>query len=562
MNRAIWMLCVSGVLLSSLGWAQDETPERGVARISLMRGDVAVRRGDSGDAVEAVVNSPLVVFDGVVTGPGARAEIEFDHSNLLRLSSDTEVRISALAEQRYQVQVARGTVTLAVVHESHADMEVDTPNVSVRPVGQGSYRIGVNPTGQTEVTVRAGEAEAFTPQGSEPIPAGAKMMLRGAASDPEFQMVTASAPDNWDQWNDDRDRSLVRSRSYQYVSPDVPGAEDLDSAGRWINVPPYGSVWSPNGVGADWAPYRDGRWVWIDWYGWTWVDSSSWGWAPYHYGRWFYGASYGWCWFPGPIYERYHWRPALVAFFGFGGGMGVGFGFGNMGWVPLAPYEPFYPWYGRGYYGAYNRTSAMLSQVNVGSVYRNARFGNGVSGIASADFVRGRSGHAMAVGQASVVRGPVPVAPVAESLRLSDRPVRMTTANRSLPANFAARRQAPALQRIPFEQQRRGMEQVVQRSFSGGAGMQSPSGWRHVGEPGSTGVNQGSSWRQIGASPNRTTESIRINPPIVRERTAPQSVVYRGSASRPAASAPRTNSSGGGSHTPSRATSRGGDAHR
>ncbi|MGO9094597.1 MAG: DUF6600 domain-containing protein [Bryobacteraceae bacterium] len=572
MNRAIWMLWLSGVLLSSLGWAQDETTERGVARISLMRGDVAVRRGDSGDAVEAAVNSPLVVFDGLVTGPGARAEIEFDHANLLRLSSDTEIRISALAEQRYQVQVARGTVTLAVVRESHADMEVDTPNVSVRPVGQGSYRIAVTSEGQTEVTVRAGEAEAFTPQGSERIPAGSKMMLRGPATDPEFQMVAASAPDAWDQWNQDRDRSLVRSPSYQYVSPDVPGAEDLDSSGRWINVPPYGWVWSPNGQGPDWAPYRDGRWVWIDWYGWTWVDYSPWGWAPYHYGRWFYGASYGWCWFPGPIYERYHWRPALVAFFGFGGGAGMGigfgfgFGFGAMGWVPLAPYEPFYPWYGRGYYGAYSRTSAMLTSVNVGSVYRNARFGNGVSGIASADFVRGRAGHAMTVGQASVVRGPVPVTPTAESLRLSDRPVRMATANRSLPASFMARRQAPAVQRIPFDQQRRGMEQVAQRSFSSGnAGTQIQSGWRQIGQPASPGVNQGSSWRQIGAAPNRTTESIRINPPIVRARTAPQSVVYRGStggASRPAASAPRTNSSGGGSHTPSGAPSRAGDAHR
>jgi hypothetical protein len=565
MKPAIWTLCLSGILLSSPGWAQEETPERGVARLSLMRGDVAVRRGDSGDAVEAAVNSPLVVLDGVITGPGARAEIEFDHANLLRLSSDTEVRISELADQRYQVQVARGTVTLAVVRVSHADMEVDTPNVAVRPVGQGSYRIGVTPEGQTEIAVRAGEAEAFTPQGSERIPAGARMLLRGPASDPEFQMLAASAPDEWDQWNADRDRSLERARSYQYVSPEIPGAEDLDTSGRWVNVPPYGWVWSPNGEPADWAPYRDGRWVWIDWYGWTWVDYSSWGWAPYHYGRWFYGAPYGWCWFPGPIYERYHWRPALVAFFGFGGGagFGVGFGFGAMGWVPLAPYETFYPWYGRGYYGGYGRSSAMVSQVNVASVYRNARVANGVSGLASAEFVRGRSGRAMTVGQASVVRGPVPVAPTAESLRLSDRPVRMAAVNRSLPAHFAARMQAPAVQRIPFEQQRRGMEQVVQRSFSGAPALrpntgQSAGGWRQIGQPSSAGVNQGSSWRQFGSAPNsgRTTESIRINPPIVRPRTAAQNGVYRGGSSRPAASAPRT--SGGGSRSPSSGSSHGG----
>ena len=46
---------------------------------------------------------------------------------------------------------------------------------------------------------------------------------------------------------------------------------------------------------------------------------------------------------------HYWWRPAMVGFFGFGGGVGfgVGFGFGNVGWVPLAPYEAFHPWYGQ-----------------------------------------------------------------------------------------------------------------------------------------------------------------------------------------------------------------------
>ena len=45
---------------------------------------------------------------------------------------------------------------------------------------------------------------------------------------------------------------------------------------------------------------------------------------------------------------RHYWSPALVGFFGFGGGVGVGvgFGFGGIGWVPLAPFEVFHPWWG------------------------------------------------------------------------------------------------------------------------------------------------------------------------------------------------------------------------
>ena len=96
MNRAIWMLCVSGVLLSSLGWAQDETPERGVARISLMDGDVSVRRGDSGDWVAAVINAPLLTSDDLVTGQNSRAEIEFDAANVLRIGGNAEVKSAQL----------------------------------------------------------------------------------------------------------------------------------------------------------------------------------------------------------------------------------------------------------------------------------------------------------------------------------------------------------------------------------------------------------------------------------------------------------------------------------
>ena len=54
----------------------------------------------------------------------------------------------------------------------------------------------------------------------------------------------------------------------------------------WQNVPDYGDVGYPNEP-RDWAPYRNGNWVYEPYYGWTWVGSEPWGWAPYHYGRWF-----------------------------------------------------------------------------------------------------------------------------------------------------------------------------------------------------------------------------------------------------------------------------------
>lgn len=638
MKRTMAKLFCVGLFLPCLTWAQeqdqDDGPGRGVARISLINGDVSVRRGDSGDWVAAAVNGPMVVYDHLLTGPNSRAEIQFDYANMLRLSGETEVGLSGLENKQYQVQLARGTVTLAVLRDSDAQIEVDTPNVSVRPVKRGMYRITVDPDGQSTVTVREGEAEAYTPKGVERVRTGRTMLVRGTANEPEFQMVSAAAWDNWDRWNQDRDNRLERSQSYRYVSRDIYGADDLDAYGRWVYVPAYGWVWSPNGVGPDWAPYRHGRWSWVDWYGWTWIDYDPWGWAPYHYGRWFYGAPYGWCWFPGPVGYHHYWRPALVAFFGFGHGVHVGFGFGNVGWVPLAPYERFHPWYGRGYYGGYRNAAYIdngvhiINNTNISSVYRNARVRNGISGIDSGDFVRGRSPRSISmtdsrIQQASLVRGQMPVSPVAESLRLSDRQVRMPSVPRNEPTSFYTRRQAPQVERIPFDQQRRGMEQVVHRTFGQTAGQGGPSpviqggrsegfrsgqtapatsspggsvGWRRAEQPAKQGTqpDRSSDWRRFGESGNRgsapavvtprnerttpatgsreaernwrdygssrnesapvmrqqqrsapaprmeRSEPIRVNPPIVRERSAPRSESRTMSAPR---------SSGGESHS-------------
>src|SRR6266550_6346596 len=90
-------LALAGALLAAAGTltparAQDaDDLKRGVARISLINGDVNVRRGDSGDWVAGVINAPLMTGDRIATGPSSRAEIEFDASNVLRVGANAEV---------------------------------------------------------------------------------------------------------------------------------------------------------------------------------------------------------------------------------------------------------------------------------------------------------------------------------------------------------------------------------------------------------------------------------------------------------------------------------------
>jgi len=439
-QRAILAILLTGAAILP-AWAQQQqqddgdAPDHGVARISLVNGDVTVRRGDTGDLTAAAPNGPLLVNDLLATGQNSTAEIQFDAANMIRLGNTSEVRIGELEYGRYLVQIASGTTMFRVLRNNNADVEISTPTVSVRPTEQGSYRITVFPDGTTEITVRSGRADIFSPRGSESLTAGRTMQARGTPSDPEYMIIAAIPNDDWDRWNADRDRTLERAVSTRYVPPDVYGAEDLDSYGQWQNDPSYGNVWVP-AVDPGWAPYRVGRWEYVDFYGWTWVSGDPWGWAPYHYGNW-YMSSYGWAWYPGAFGGRHYWRPAMVSFFGWGGGgLSVGFGFGNVGWVPLAPFERYRPWYGRGY----NNTT-IVNNVTVVNNFRNARFVNGRNGVTSInanDFGRGRridSNNFVRASntdltRAGSVQGRLPFSASRDGRRMSDRQVSPQSAPR------------------------------------------------------------------------------------------------------------------------------------
>lgn len=593
--------------------ADDGGPGRGVARLSLIEGDVSVRRGDAGEVVAGAMNYPIMVSDAVMTGEQSRAEIQFDPTNMIRLGAKAEVRLSELEFHRYMLQIASGTVTFRVLRNNDASIEMSTPSVALRPAHRGIYRVSIRPDGTSEITVREGDIDVYTSKGSEHLNAGQAMLVRGVG-DPEYQIYNAGPADEWDGWNAGRDEVVERALASENINPDITGAEDLDGNGQWVNDAAYGQVWAPT-VSPDWAPYQNGRWVWEDYYGWTWVSYDTWGWAPYHYGRWFWHTGTGWCWWPGARTGHAYWRPALVGFFGFGGaGVGVGFGFGNVGWVPLAPYEAFHPWWGRGIYDGYRNSGAMwnnrmvMRDVNVANVYRNARVANSITAMNANQF--GRAGvnrttmtrpSRSDLDSAGLVRGQLPVAPGRASLNASDRMPRAGTSSVSAGGRFFQTRQPTAVNRVPFDQQRTRTQQAYRGTSPGvstgawrpvtppsNGGMQAhtspavPSGpaagggggWRRF-EPGGSNIPSSSSGypRSEAGNSGYARQPLRMNPSIVQPRSTGEPVNaqrtgysqgYRppppsyggGGASRPA-SAPRSappppsRSSGGGGGHPS-----------
>jgi hypothetical protein len=357
--------------------SQNQGPAPAVARVSLIHGDVSTARGDTGEWASTTVNAPLVQGDQVATGEKARAEIQLDYASVLRLAAHSQAKIAELSRTHVQVQVAQGYTSFTSSQGGEAEVEIDTPNVAVHPLRAGRYRVQVNSDAETDVIVREGEAEVTTPQGSTRVHAGELITIRGT-DQPEYKVSSAPENDDWDQWNRDRDHVIRESQSVSHTNRYYTGVNDLDGHGRWIYVPGYGNVWQPYQE-STWAPYQAGRWVYEPYYGWTWVSFEPWGWTPYHYGRWLYYQD-SWCWWPGPVYVHYRplWSPAFVFFVGFG--HRSGFGFGSIGWFPVGPHDPFYPWYGRGF----NRVN-VVNITNINVINRGRR-GEFISPLA----VRGR----------------------------------------------------------------------------------------------------------------------------------------------------------------------------
>ena len=540
-----------------------DQPGQAVARLSVINGDASVRRGDSGEWVAAVLNAPLMAGDSVSVAPGGSAELQLDYADFVRIAGDSEIRISVLENGRNQIQVAKGLVTYRVLRDTNTQSEISTPAVAVHPLRQTAVRVEVAPDGASRITVRKGDVETSTPRGAERIREGNAMLVRGAADDPEYQIVSAAARDQWDNYNDQRDSYLERAQSNRYVSPDINGAEDLDAYGRWGNDPAYGNVWTPN-VPPTWSPYSNGQWVWQDYYGWTWVDNDPWGWAPFHYGSWYFRTGLGWSWFPGQRYGHYWYHPAMVGFFGFGGGVGVGFGFGNVGWIPLAPFEAFRPWYGPGWFargGFGGGRFGVVNNVNIMATFRNARVANGVNAVSAQDFQRGAFGNRVAVNgaqlqRASLVRGAVPVTPTANNLRFSDRAASAAGPRAEIGNQRFVSRMAPSgggAQRTPFTQQ----QAAARSAFGGGSGPAAQAGgagWQRFGAPPSQGNSVqsgfaeaqrsnagGGSWNRFGspqAAPQRSAA------PAPAYSSAPQPS-YR------SAPAPGGSRGGGGGGQPS-----------
>jgi hypothetical protein len=424
--------------------------------VNYLSGTVSFRPESVEEWGSATLNYPLTIGDHLWTDQDGQVELHVG-STAIRLAPNTEISFLNLNDQTIQIRLSTGSLSLRLRHLGPSEeIEADTPNSSLSLLRAGSYRMDVQQSGDTTVTVRSGEIEVTA--GDSVFALRQRQMAAIAGTDsPEYQLASAPPLDDWDRWCQARDRNEDHIASAQYLSPDeLDGVADLDQNGSWSVDPDLGPIWAPTVIVVGWAPYGFGHWVWVDPWGWTWIDDAPWGFAPFHYGRWaFHGNA--WVWVPGAHHGHPTYAPALVTFVG---GSGWSSNQASIGWFPLGPHEPYVP--------PYRSDRTRLHNIDVEHFnYANRNVPGAVTVVPNEIFVRGQP-----TTQATLrlpdtelaqlpVLGPVaPLVPQEESLlggsvasggsvatppvAVTSRPVvaRLTPPSQTVP--FAARQQALA----------------------------------------------------------------------------------------------------------------------
>jgi FecR protein len=349
----------------------------GLARLSMIEGEVQVLIQDTTDWTEAAINLPLNERDRIWVAEDGKAELQIRGGVYTRADSNTALDVLTVTADTAQFYLDRGHVYINDRRGGIKTVQVDTPQSSIRSYDDSIMMIDVSEDGITEVSVLKGFAYAESRSGATRVSAGSTLTIRG---EDNADLAPVSSPDEWERWNMDRDRRLSAwGESSRYLPGELHEySSDFDENGRWEYAADYGYVWTPAVVAAGWAPYTVGSWIWIHG-NYVWVAHDPWCWAPCHYGRWVFIPAYGWSWVP-PSPGAVYWGPGYVGWIVTPS---------YVAWVPLAPGEIFY---GYGYYGPWSRniTTVGVNTVVVNQVFVNARVNNAVVVVQRESFGTGR----------------------------------------------------------------------------------------------------------------------------------------------------------------------------
>ncbi|HXE40508.1 MAG TPA: DUF6600 domain-containing protein, partial [Azonexus sp.] len=368
-------------------------PPARVGRLALIENGVDFRAERDDAATPAATNWPISSGAVLETDRRGRAEV-WVGSTAYRLGSNSRAEFTIVDDRQVTLQVDDGSLAVSILDGDQADdVTVHTPDGSIRFATPGRYRIDVY-SDHSELSTHAGQARIDDRGRITPVAAGQKVSFQSGG---RMSFEGDASQDAFDRWVAERENATLARASRRYVSPYMTGYQDLDAYGDWRPADEYGSVWYPRAVADDWAPYRFGRWAWVDPWGWTWIDQAPWGFAPFHYGRWVLIQG-RWGWTPGRPVVRPVYAPALVGWLG-NPGWSLSFGFGSapaVGWFPLAPREVFVP--------SYRYSTSYVRQINLTHVQDVAIIDRAVRSGGQENFAHRALSRAVTVVPANLLR--------------------------------------------------------------------------------------------------------------------------------------------------------------
>ncbi|HET6893571.1 MAG TPA: FecR domain-containing protein, partial [Pyrinomonadaceae bacterium] len=232
---AILSLLLTFVAPTSARAVEDEDEDYDVkarvVRMSLITGEVSLKRNGNTDWERARLNFPLVEGDTVSTDLNSRLEIQIDARNFVRLESNSILRIVTLRDEGVALSVVEGTasVRLAKFDRDREYFEIDAPKVTLAAEKKGLYRIDVSRDGRVRLTARdGGRARIYSETSGFALRDGrtAELIIDGTDAG-DWQFLVADRRDSWDNWVDNRERYLAQRLRYdtQYYDNYIWGAE-------------------------------------------------------------------------------------------------------------------------------------------------------------------------------------------------------------------------------------------------------------------------------------------------------------------------------------------------
>ncbi len=305
------------------------------ARIGEMEGAVEVQASARDAWRPALRNMPVTERFWLRTAAGAKVEIELDEGSVFRLGPDSLAEFSDYTRLSTGQRITLLSLDRGLAYFTGEPSDRDAAILAI-PGAQLSVRRGTRlrldvTEDWSHASVIEGRARLISPAAELDLKEGQMARLSASKRDKFFLYGEIPVLDT-DRWSESRDKVLAGVNARRL--PDLPyGMADLDAAGTWIESAEYGTAWRPPApASGNWTPFRDGKWLWYEGLGYTWIAAEPWGWLPYHHGRWMHGGEgLGWLWSPSkdPSFRagEVYWMRAP----------------GMAGWGPLAPGEEWRP---------------------------------------------------------------------------------------------------------------------------------------------------------------------------------------------------------------------------